>query len=99
MGIKTGDTNVMDYTEDFESIRAEIEGVKTNINAVNDTLQALLQVQAKMLARMENQNEGIYMRSVVDTSDLGYAATIVSLRESGLLDDVSTEMQNPTEMP
>lgn len=99
MGIKTGDTNVMDYTEDFEAIRAEIEGVKTNINAVNDTLQALLQVQAKMLARMENQNEGIYMRSVVDTSDLGYAATIVSLRESNLLDAVSTEMQNPTEMP
>jgi len=93
MGIKTGDTNVMDYTEDFEAIRAEIEGVKTNINAVNDTLQAL------MLARMENQNEGIYMRSVVDTSDLGYAATIVSLRESNLLDAVSTEMQNPTEMP
>jgi hypothetical protein len=39
------------------------------------------------------------MRSVVDTSDLGYAATIVSLRESNLLDAVSTEMQNPTEMP
>jgi hypothetical protein len=99
MGNKTSDTNVMDYTQDFESIRAEIEGVKTNISAVNDTLQAMLDVQTQMLARMENQNEGIYMRSVVDTSDLGYAATIVSLRESNLLDDVRTEMQNPTEMP
>jgi hypothetical protein len=89
----------MDYTQDYESIRAEIEGVKTNISAVNDTLQAMLDVQTQMLARMENQNEGIYMRSVVDTSDLGYAATIVSLRESNLLDAVSTEMQNPTEMP
>jgi hypothetical protein len=99
MGVKTNDANVMDYTDDFEAIRSEIEGVKTNISAVNDTLQAILDVQTQMLARMENQNEGIYMRSVVDTSDLGYAATIVSLRESNLLDDVRTEMQNPTEMP
>jgi hypothetical protein len=99
MGIKTSDNNVIDYTQDFESIRAEIEGVKTNISAVNDTLQAILDVQTQMLARMENQNEGIYMRSVVDTGDLGHAATIVSLREAGLLDDVSAEMQNPTEMP
>jgi len=92
MGIKTTDPNVIDYTADYEAIRDEL-------STLNETLISILNIQTRMLARMENQDQGVYMRSVVDTSDLGYAATIVSLRESNLLDAVSTEMQNPTEMP
>ncbi|MGM0535550.1 MAG: hypothetical protein ACQER5_05685 [Pseudomonadota bacterium] len=110
MGTKTGDANVIDYSEDYARLATALESIDDHLverldalialtEAANALRTQLLETQQGMLERMSDESLGVYTRGAGDELRLSRAATINALKQSGQLDEVRDEMQSPTSMP
>lgn len=112
MGVKTGDSHVIDYTDDFaqmisvgQQIHEELKlirealyaGKKADGDSLATSQNAMAQSVEQILQRASQERLGIYTRPI-PYGDGGFsrASMINALKQSNQLDNVRQEMAAPT---
>lgn len=112
MGVKTSDSHVIDYTDDFaqmiavgQQIHEELAlirealyaGKKADGNSLATSQHAIAQAIEHIRQRASQEQLGIYTRPI-PYGDGGFsrAAMINALKQADQLDNVRQEMANPT---
>lgn len=80
----------------LENINTKLGDIDAKLNAIDGKLDRQATASEGLLTRAETESLGIYMRAADLEGRLSRAATVVALRETDRLDDVITEIDNPT---
>ena len=80
----------------LEAIDGKLGEIDAKLNAIDGKLDRQATASEGILTRAETESLGIYMRAADLEGRLSRAATVVALRETDRLDDVITEIDNPT---
>ncbi|WP_193092403.1 hypothetical protein [Halomonas colorata] len=112
MGVKTGDSHVIDYTDDFAKMIAVGQQIHEELTLIREALyadkkaggaalatsqHAMAQSIEQILQRASHERLGLYTRPVpYGDGGLSRASMINALKQSNQLDNVRQEMAAPT---
>lgn len=80
----------------LQNINTKLGDIDAKLNAIDGKLDRQATASEGLLTQAETESLGIYMRGAGLEGQLSRAATVVALRETERLEDVKTEIANPT---